>query len=87
MGYDRRAINDIANLAFIGGKTNRNISNKLPKLYLEDYIEKRGESLYADHFIPEDKSLWELNRFEDFLDYRRRQMTITLNVFISTLVK
>jgi hypothetical protein len=87
MGYDRRAINDIANLAFIGGKTNRNISNKLPKLYLEDYIEKRGESLYADHFIPEDKSLWELNRFEDFLDYRRRQMTITLNDFISTLVK
>ncbi|MBK9402313.1 MAG: DUF1524 domain-containing protein, partial [Bacteroidetes bacterium] len=34
-GVENRLINDIANLAFISGKTNRNISNKEPKKVLK----------------------------------------------------
>jgi len=33
-GVTRREADDIANLAFIGGKTNRAISDKAPALYL-----------------------------------------------------
>ena len=86
-GYDSKSINDIANLTFIGGKTNRNISNKLPSIYLEEIITKRGQSVYGDNHIPEDKLLWEIANFNSFLEYRRRLLVNEINTFIEQFNK
>src|SRR5206468_3305070 len=41
-GYASREADDIANLCFIGGKTNRQISDKPPQQYFPPMIEKSG---------------------------------------------
>lgn len=86
-GYDSKSINDIANLTFIGGKTNRNISNKLPTTYLEEIITKRGHSVYGDNHIPEDRLLWEIENFTSFLEYRRKLLINEINNFIEQFNK
>jgi hypothetical protein len=83
LGYDTKTINDMANLTFIGGKTNRNISNKLPNKYLPDIIAKHGSAVHKANFIPEDKSLWEIDNYASFLDYRRKAIVDQINQFIS----
>jgi hypothetical protein len=81
-GHDRKVINDIANLTFIGGKTNRNISNKQPIEYLEEIVKKRGEGVYKDNYIPTERSLWEIDNFEMFIETRRSAMVEDINSFI-----
>jgi len=81
-GHDRKVINDIANLTFIGGKTNRNISNKQPIEYLEEIVRKRGDGVYMDNYIPQDRALWEIDNFEQFIEYRRSAMVEDINSFI-----
>jgi hypothetical protein len=82
LGHDRKSINDLANLTFIGGKTNRNISNKLPSEYLNDILQKRGEVIFTDNHIPSDKSLWDLKNYNSFLDQRRSLIVSEINSFI-----
>jgi len=86
-GADRKEINDIANLAFIGGKTNRNISNKEPKKYLVDVIEKRGDEVLEHHNLPAKQELWELDNYPEFLNYRRAQIVKTINAYVEKLMK
>jgi hypothetical protein len=86
MGHDSKSINDIANLTFIGGKTNRNISNKSPKKYLADILEKQGAAIFKSNHIPEDKNLWEIDNFNQFLEFRRKAMVSQINDFISRFI-
>ncbi len=44
--YTAREADDIANLAFIGGKTNRQISDKAPSQYFPALIEKAGTAAF-----------------------------------------
>ena len=54
-------------MAFIGGKTNRQITNKEPIKYLEDeVVAKRGEDALASQLIPTDRKLWEMANYRDF---------------------
>jgi hypothetical protein len=81
--YERREINEIANMAFIGGKTNRHITNKEPKVYFEkEVIAKRGEDALTSQLIPLDKSLWEISNYNGFLLYRRQAVADAINNFM-----
>lgn len=82
LGHESRSINDIANLTFIGGKTNRNISNKLPEEYLSEILNKRGDVIFLDNYIPEDKSLWDIKNFNLFIEARRLKIVSDINSFI-----
>jgi hypothetical protein len=84
LGHDSKSINDLANLTFIGGKTNRNISNKLPSEYLNDIFQKKGDVIFRDNYIPIDKSLWDINKFQSFLEYRRSIIVQEINTFIQS---
>ena len=86
LGHDRRMINDLANLTFIGGKTNRNISNKLPSDYFKEIIAKRGESVFADYHIPREKTLWDIDKYPSFLEFRRSMLVKEINDFISNFL-
>jgi hypothetical protein len=84
---ETRAINDIANLTFIGGRTNRQISNKMPEQYLEDILKERGEVIFDANHIPKDKSLWKVQNFDQFLEYRRSKLVKEINEFIKKFDK
>lgn len=86
--YEKKEINEIANMAFIGGKTNRHILNKEPAQYLEkEILEKRGENALTSQLIPLDKNLWEMKNYRDFLAYRRSKIAEAINEFMDRLEK
>jgi hypothetical protein len=82
LGHDSKVINDLANLTFIGGKTNRNISNKMPSEYLNDLFEKKGDLIFTDNYIPNNKTLWDIQNYTTFLDHRRSLITAEINSFL-----
>jgi hypothetical protein len=90
-GYDRenhlhkKIVNEIANRAFLTGESNINLSNTEPIRYLPE-IEQRYPGALAKQFVPKDPSLWELNRFEDFLAARRRLIAAAINEKLNELL-
>ncbi len=85
-GYEKREINEIANMAFIGGKTNRHILNKKPVEYLEEEIvEKRGEEALTSQLVTTDRGLWEIEKYRDFLADRREKIADEINNFMKKL--
>lgn len=81
--YEKKEINEIANMAFIGGKTNRHITNKEPSKYLEkDVIAKRGDDALTSHLIPLQKQLWEIANYRAFLTFRRNAIAKAINEFM-----
>lgn len=78
-GYETAEINEIANLAFIGGQTNRRISNKRPEQYFPEIVAKRGEAALAAQAIPLGRELWRVERYRDFLAVRRQALTERIN--------
>ena len=83
-GLPTRMINDICNLAFISGRTNRKISNKEPSAYLPEIVEKIGNHALLKQCIPEAPELWVLNEYENFLEERRQLVADRLNGFLDT---
>jgi hypothetical protein len=81
--YTSREADDIANLAFIGGGTNRRISDKPPSKYLPPLIEQHGLSTFETQAIPTDLSLLEIDRYKDFLAKRRELIAHQLNAFLT----
>lgn len=83
-GYDRenhlhkKIVNEIANRAFLTGESNISLSNTEPARYLPE-IERKYPGALAKQFVPLDSSLWELDRFEDFLAARRRLIATAIN--------
>lgn len=77
-----RIINDICNMAFIGGKTNRKVGKKPPSEYLKDVVAKQGEKALVAQCIPTDPALWELDRYLDFLAERRVLVAARLNQYL-----
>lgn len=75
-------INDICNLVFISGSTNRRISNKEPSIYLPDFIDKIGVGELQKQCVPSDQSLWKIDDYESFLTKRRELIAEKLNKFI-----
>ena len=82
--YTQTEINDIANLSFIGGKTNRKISNKAPKLYFPIIREKAGDDAFSLQCIPTNPELLEAESYKDFLAERRARIADRLNEFLGT---
>ena len=82
--YSPREVDDIANLAFIGGKTNRQIRDKTPAKYFPEIIEKSGRSAFDAQCIPTDPALLETTDYKDFLAERRKTVSRRLNEFLKT---
>lgn len=81
--YTPREADDIANLAFIGGKTNRAISDKAPVTYLLPLVAQHGAAPFAAQCIPvEEEELLALDHYKVFLQERRTRIAAALNAFI-----
>jgi hypothetical protein len=80
--YTAREADDIANLAFIGGKTNRHISDKAPSEYFPRLLERNGEGAFAAQCIPTDPGLLTVDKYKQFLVERRKLIAARLNAFL-----
>ena len=80
--YTNRSINDIANLCFISGKANRQISDKAPADYFPGMIEKSGLAAFEAQCIPTNTALLDLDVYEVFLEQRRALVAARLNGFL-----
>ncbi|MEK6406289.1 MAG: hypothetical protein AABN34_04925 [Acidobacteriota bacterium] len=81
-GFETGEINEIANMAFITGQTNRRISNKEPSAYLPDIVSKQGVATLEAQRVPADPSLWKLDSYRQFLETRRVALAQCMNEFI-----
>jgi len=81
---DKKMVNEIANRAFITRDTNYDLSDENPAEYLPEVIHKYPEIL-QQQCIPEDKSLWEVKNYKNFLIERRRMIADAVNLFMQEL--
>jgi hypothetical protein len=82
--FTPREADDIANLAFIGGKTNRRISDKAPTTYFPAILEKSGPAAFDRQCIPTDATLLDVGVYKQFLVARRRAIAERLNTFLGS---
>ena len=78
-----REVDDIANLAFIGGRTNLKITDKAPKDYLAVIAGTDTKIELQKQCIPTDISLYEATNYRKFLAERRRLLLVRLNEFLN----
>ena len=84
-GYETGEINEIANMAFITGQTNRRISNREATGYLAEIVATQGEQALESQCVPTDPALWSTDRYREFLQERRVALTNRMNRFIEEL--
>jgi hypothetical protein len=82
--YTAREADDIANLAFIAGRTNRNISAKKPSTYIPSLVEELGNGPFDAQCIPTESSLLGIPEYKEFLVERRKLIAERLNEFLGT---
>jgi hypothetical protein len=82
--YTTREADDIANLSFIGGKTNRAISDKPPSQYFPSMIQTAGKDAFDAQCIPLEEELLDLANYKAFLSARRLVISKRLNDFLGS---
>lgn len=80
--YTPREADDIANLSFIGGHTNRGISDTPPWDYIPKVVEKHGAVMLEQQAIPHSPELLSIEAYKRFLVARRELIAQRLNSFL-----
>lgn len=81
-GFDTGEINEIANMAFITGQTNRRLGRRSPSDYLRDIIEQRGVQALAAQCVPTDVETLTVEGYRAFLANRRKALADCMNAFV-----
>lgn len=81
--YTNAEINDVANLVFLAGRTNRQISNKEPAEYLPKILAEAGPQTFEVQAVPTDQELLSVEAYRSFLRERRKRIADRLNDFLS----
>ncbi len=82
LDFPTQKVNDICNLSFVSGRTNRRINDKEPAIYLPSVVEKNGIDELAKQCIPSDSALWTVDAYDQFLSKRRELIAERLNQFL-----
>jgi len=80
--YAGREIDDIANLCFLAGKTNRRISDKEPAQYFSTIAPQDKDKAFLTQCIPTDVQYLSVSSYKEFLHERRRRIAARLNAFV-----
>jgi hypothetical protein len=83
-GYRQSQVNAIANFCFLTQDTNLAIGKRRPEEYFADVDGKHPGAL-ASQWIPQDRELWRVERYLDFLAARRELLANAANTFLSGL--
>ena len=76
--YRRAEVNALSNFCFLTKDTNLNISNRLPKDYFPE-VEAKHPGALASQWIPMDPTLWNIERYLDFLEARKTLLAAEAN--------
>ncbi len=71
---------EIANKTFLTNKSNKKLSDSDPT-YLSEY----SKELLKAHFIPTDDRLYKLEKYEEFLEERKKLISEGVNIFLNEL--
>lgn len=82
--FTAREADDIANLCFISGKTNRQISDKSPAEYFPALLQKAGQVVFDAQQIPTGEFLLKAESYKAFLAQRRELVARRLNAFLGS---
>ena len=77
-GHTRPEVNALGNFCFLTKDTNLNISNRLPEDYFPE-VERKHLGALASQWIPEDPVLWKVERYPDFLEFRKTLLAAEAN--------
>ncbi len=80
--YEKSQINEIANMAFITGRTNRRIGARPAAEYLAEVLSQQGSQALEAHCIPTDPALWTVDAYPGFLAWRRAALARAINDFV-----
>jgi hypothetical protein len=83
--FERGSINEIANFAFISGRTNQRIGAKDPLAYLSSIVETNGEEVITKQGVPWEKELYKISNFPKFLERRRQILCEIVNNFVQKI--
>ena len=78
--YSKSEVNDLANLAFISSKANKQISARSPAVYFQEV----GEEELGRHFVPLDPALRSAHAYPSFVVERRRLLAAAMNEFLES---
>ena len=84
-GIPKKRIDEVGNLAFIRHDDNLKIGAKPPAEYLPA-LEEKNQGVLASQWIPKDRRLWRVERYDDFLEARRTLLADASNAFVSDLL-
>lgn len=80
--YEKAETNEISNMAFITGGTNRRLAATPAHEYLAKVLQEQGKEALENHCIPLDPELWRVENFPKFLEYRRAALATAINEYI-----
>lgn len=83
--FDETKINALANIVVLNEKANRTFTSRKPQEYLETYKVKNKR--LTEQLIPTKEVLWQIERFEDFLEKRASDLSDASNKFMKELKK
>ncbi len=83
-GYDRSQVNALANFCLLTAKSNLEISDEDPAVYLAE-AEVSNPGVLKSQWIPDDEALWSIDRYLDFLASRRTLLAASANELLDTL--
>lgn len=81
--FETGEINEIANMAFITGQTNRKLGRKEPAAYLPLIVQAQGEAALISQEVPTDPALQTVVNYRAFLEARREALAQRMNAFIA----
>ncbi|MFW6030294.1 MAG: GmrSD restriction endonuclease domain-containing protein [Halanaerobiales bacterium] len=79
-----KLVNEISNRVFLTDKGNKEISNNLPEEYLPE-VKRNYPRALEKQFIPQNKELWKIDNYEDFLKKRRRLLAEAINKYLENI--
>lgn len=79
---EKSEVNELANMAFISGNTNRRLGMKEPADYFPDIIAKRGPEALTCQAIPTAPDLHKVENYRQFLESRRLGLAHAMNAFL-----
>jgi hypothetical protein len=82
--FPRSQVNAVANFCFLTQDANLAIGKRQPEDYLGE-VESKHPGTLASQWIPEDPSLWRIDRYLDFLIARRELLAAAANTFLTGL--
>lgn len=85
-GYARAEANAVANFTFLTQETNLLVTDRNPAEYFPGF-EAKHPGVLASHWIPQDRELWKVENYREFLAARRTLLADVANTFLDGLYR